>query len=289
MIQPDVLQRFLFKNQPVRFEIIRLHKTYQNILKNYDYPLAVQQLLGQALAATALLSATIKFAGKLTLQIQSKGPVNFLVAQSDHEYNLRGLAKWIGEINQTEIAQTFADGYLGITIAPQKGEPYQGVVKLTGSNLSNAIETYFAQSEQLPTGICIFADSETVIGLFMQIIPGDMNEQQNEFWQNAFYKLHHLNLQNLISSTSQEIFSLLVDDDEPVEFISAQPVKFHCDCTVERMERAIQLLGQKEANEILKENKYVTVTCEFCNKQHDFSASEIDNIFLKYPKNLSEH
>src|SRR5690242_8982529 len=119
-ISTDNLQRFIFEKLPVRGELIRLHKSYLAILERHPYSLPVRKLLGETLAATTLLSATLKFSGSLTLQINSDGPIKLLVAQANSKRHIRGLAIWDGEIAEN-IAETLSNGRLMISIDPGQG------------------------------------------------------------------------------------------------------------------------------------------------------------------------
>jgi len=102
----DQLLRFLFEEMGVRGEIVSLDSSWQAALDNHDYPPVVAEQLGQALATSVLLSATLKFKGSLILQIQGNGPISMLVAQADEQQTVRGLAHWKGDIKQGDLGQT---------------------------------------------------------------------------------------------------------------------------------------------------------------------------------------
>jgi len=280
MLDKDQLQRFLFETANIRGEMVRLNSTYAAITERHPYPIAVQQFLGQALAATALLSATIKFSGRLTMQIQGDGPVNLLVAQSDEKFHLRGLAKW--EKEQEPIAndftKAFGAGQLAITIAPTKGERYQGIVSLDTKDLATALETYFHQSEQLPTCLCLFADTETAAGILLQAMPCDTSEQRYQFWENIVHLTRTLTTEEALSLSNQTILKRLFAEED-IRLFNAEPIQFRCECSLEKMERALVILGKEEVYDILKTNREVTVTCEFCHNYYHFDKSEADRIF----------
>ena len=137
MSEHDSLQRFLFEDLGIRGELVRLDASWQAILAQHPYPAPVAGQLGQALAAAALLSATIQFQGSLILQAQSQGPLRTLVAQATHSRSIRGLAHWEGDITGRNLAELYGEGRLVLTIHNEGSEPYQGIVALEGENLAD--------------------------------------------------------------------------------------------------------------------------------------------------------
>lgn len=279
MIEYDTLQRFLFKHAHVRGEIVRLRNTYHAISERHPYPMPIRKLLGETLAATALLSATIKFQGSLILQIESKGPVQLLVAQSDHEYHLRGLAQWQEEVSDEVLAQqTLSRGRLALTITPKEGERYQGIVELRGENLATALEKYFHDSEQLPTLLYLCADETTVAGMLLQSMPQENAAEQKDFWEHVVHLTRTLTDQELLNLNNQTILHRLFHEED-LQLFDAEPVAFRCTCTIERMERALLLMSYAELQELLQTHKKVIVTCEFCNNQYSFDAVDVAKLF----------
>lgn len=278
MTEKDSLQRFLFKDTQIRGEIVRLNDAYDAIVVRHPYPLPVQQFLGQALAASALLSATIKFAGRLTLQIQGDGPINLLVVQSDEKFHIRGLAKWQTDNVTDNFASAFGTGQLAITIAPTEGERYQGIVGLNSEGLANSLETYFHQSEQLPTCLCLFANEKAAAGILLQAMPADTSEDRYQFWEHLIQLTRTLTAEELLTLSNQTILKRLYHEEDVILFES-EAVAFRCDCSVEKIERALVVLGEQEVNDILKANQLVTVTCEFCHYHYNFDKADVAKIF----------
>ncbi|WP_016679298.1 Hsp33 family molecular chaperone HslO, partial [Yersinia pestis] len=157
MSNHDQLHRYLFANHAVRGELVSVNETYQQVLANHDYPPAVQKLLGEMLVATSLLTATLKFDGDITVQLQGgDGPLTLAVINGNNRQEMRGVARVKGEISDDSTLQEMVgNGYLVITITPAQGERYQGVVALEGETIAACLENYFMQSEQLPTRLFI--------------------------------------------------------------------------------------------------------------------------------------
>lgn len=279
MIQYDTLQRFLFENTNVRGEMIRMRASYQAVSEHHPYAPTVKQLLGQALAATALLSSTIKFEGSLILQTQGDGPLKVLVAQCTHEHHVRGLAQTEDEnLIVDNFAAAIGKGHLAITIIPKEGERYQGIVAITGNNLADTVETYFQQSEQLPTILLLASNEESVSGLLLQSMPDLQTQAKQNFWEHIVHLARTLSSQELLELPNEEILKRLFHEED-VRLFGSEPVSFRCDCNIERMERALLIVGHEEVKSILAEYKKVTVICEFCNYHYDFDAIDIENLF----------
>ncbi|TAL46882.1 MAG: redox-regulated molecular chaperone Hsp33, partial [Methylovulum sp.] len=149
MTQQDFLRRFLFEELGVRGEWVQLSDSWQAARQHQQGPENVRQLLGQALAAVAMLSATIKFNGSMILQAQGDGDIKTLVAQATHDRKIRGLVRSNPGATAGSLGAMFGNGQLVLTIEPNDGDPYQGIVGLEGSTLAAALESYFSQSEQL--------------------------------------------------------------------------------------------------------------------------------------------
>lgn len=168
---------FLFDGLAVRGEWLNITASWQAAKQHHPYPEAVMQLLGEALAAATLLSATIKFDGNLILQAQGNGSLKSLVAQSTNKREIRGWARCDDAVTGESLVELLGSGRLVLTIEPATGEPYQGIVPLTGTSLSEAVETYFSQSEQLKTRLWIFANQNQATALFIQELPAQQDEK----------------------------------------------------------------------------------------------------------------
>src|SRR5436190_20117612 len=148
----DSLERFVFEEAPIQGRIVHLDATWQAVLERRDYPEPVRDLLGEMMAASALLTATLKFDGRTIMQVKGDGPVRLLVVECSSERAMRAIAQWEGDVPTGAPAQLLGNGQLVITIDPLKGkERYQGVVELEGDSIAQILEGYFARSEQLAT------------------------------------------------------------------------------------------------------------------------------------------
>ena len=176
----DTLHRFIFANANVRGELVRLDESLNHIVHSYEYPVQIQRLLSEMAAATSLLTATLKFKGEIALQIQSKGPVSYAVINATHDQTLRGVARWDDSLST--LPETFSElltsAVLVMTITPEEGERYQGVVALEKPTLAECLEAYFTQSEQLATRVHLMTDMQNpervkAAGVLLQVLPTD--------------------------------------------------------------------------------------------------------------------
>src|SRR5215469_14044123 len=168
------LRRFVLEHHPVRAFWTRLDGPWQELSRLQHYEPPVERLLGEAVTASVLLAATLKFRGTLTLQLQGNGAVRLLVAQCTHDLRIRALARVDQPVPQAaEFAQLVGNSRLAVTIeSDERGGRYQGIVALEGATLSDCLENYFAASEQLPTRIALSAAAGHASGLLLQKMPG---------------------------------------------------------------------------------------------------------------------
>ncbi|EPN8462705.1 molecular chaperone Hsp33 [Vibrio cidicii] len=277
----NVLNRYLFEDLSVRGELVQLDEAYQRIISSKEYPAALQKLLGELLVSTTLLTATLKFEGSITIQLQGDGPVSLAVINGDNEQKVRGVARWEGEIaDDASLHDMMGKGYLVITIEPKKGERYQGVVGLDGDNLTQVIEGYFANSEQLKTRLWIRTGEHQgqahAAGMLIQVVP-DGTGSADDF--------EHLEqLTNTVKN--EELFTLGANEllyrlynQEQVRLFEPQPVEFHCGCSRERSGAAIVTLDKTEIYDILATEGSVSLHCDYCGTTYSFDEPQVAELY----------
>ena len=277
MNEHDTLRRFIFEELPVQGRHVHLDATWRAALERQEYPPAVRTLLGETMAAAALLSATLKFDGSITLQIQGAGPVHLLVVQCTSGLNLRGLARWHGDVSAAGFRELVGDGRLVVTIEQsQKTERYQGIVPLEGATLSASLEGYFARSEQLATRLWLTAGATSASGLLLQVMPD--REDDPDAWQHVTVLANSVKDEELAGLAAKDLLHRLYNEDD-LRLFEAAPVAFRCQCSRERIEATLRGLGQAEMESLLKEKGRVEVDCEFCGRQYRFDAVDIESLF----------
>ena len=279
----DFLQRFLLERAGVRGVLVRLECTWRDVRARSEYPPALAHLLGQALAASALLTGTIKFNGRLSVQLRSSGPVRLLFAECTDAGRLRGLAQWN---EATDAAVTpGADALLAITIEQSDRDMrQQGLVSLTGGSLADAFERYFEQSEQLPSRIVLVEHEGRCGGLLLQPIAagGGVSSGDADGWNRVGHLLATATPAELTSLPAQQLLMRLFHE-EGVRVFESQPLAFGCTCSRQRVESTLKALGEHECLEAIDAEGYVEVTCEFCNQQYRLDRVDIAGLFAPSP------
>jgi molecular chaperone Hsp33 len=274
----DSLQRFLLEGTPVRGEIVRLDATWRAILERRDYPEPLKKLLGEMVAAGALLSATLKFDGALIMQMQGEGPVRLLVVEVTSEHTLRATAKWEGEIVSGGIRELLGNGKFVITIAPDSGkQAYQGVVSLDGDTVSEVLEHYMAKSEQLDTRLWLASDESKAGGMLLQRLP-EHPEYDEDAWNRATTIGETISNKELLTLSARDIIHRLYHQED-IRLFEERPTAFRCSCTRERVTAMLRLLGKEEVQSILAERGHVEVGCEFCGRQYVFDPVDAEQVF----------
>lgn len=278
----DQIQRFVFDNADVRGEIVQLNDTYREVLARQDYPLALQKLLGEMLVATSLLVETLKIDGQVSLQVQGKGDVNYVVVSSDQGQNLRGIARWTKDPGEQDFAQIFAGGTFTITITPEKGQRYQGIIAIDQPTLTQCIESYFVQSEQLPTCIQIRLDVENqkAAGLFLQVLPGQAEssaDKDNDDFEHLSVLAESIRSDELTSLAFSDVLHRLFHEQD-VRLFDANDVQFKCTCSTEKSANALKSIDKAELLSIIAEKGVIEVDCHYCGAQYRFDAVDVEAI-----------
>lgn len=277
------LRRFLFEHHPVRGHHVDLGSAWQELRAVHAYPGAVEALLGEAVAASVLLAATLKFNGRLTLQFTGHGAVTLLVAQCTHDFRIRAVAQHAERVPPlADFATLVGDGRLAVTVeSGEQGGRYQGIVPLDGDGIAASLETYFAGSEQLPTSLRLHAQGDRAAGVLLQRLPVSADGEAaaaraGEVWQGLQQRLRAVSGPSLLLPTEQVLPQLSGELD--ARLFPATPVVFHCGCGDGRVVQMLRTLGEAELRDIVREQGAVTVHCEFCRRVYRFDAIDVESL-----------
>lgn len=277
----DKLYRFLFQNRAVRGEWVRLNNTFTETLNTHHYPKAVQNLLGEMMVATSLLTATLKFDGTITVQIQGDGALKLAVVNGNDQQQFRALARVDGEItDDATLHHMIGNGVLVISIMPNQGERYQGVIGLDKPTISECLEDYFARSEQLATQLVIrvgeFDGQAVAGGTLLQIVPDGTGTPED--FEHLATLTSTIKNEELFGLTAEELLYRLFHE-ESVEVFPPQNTEFKCGCSRERSGAAIMLLPDDEITDMLAEkNGVIDMQCECCGTQYFFDEKAIEEL-----------
>lgn len=280
-MKQDKISRFLFNDADVRGEIVQLEHTVESCLKNHHYPDAVKHVLSELLCATSLLTATLKFEGEITMQLQGDGCLSLAVVSGSHTQALRGLARFdkdkLNNLESFDLPSLFGKGQLIITITPTLGQRYQGVIAIDKNSIAECLEQYFAQSEQLKTRIWLFSDKRKAAGMLLQILPTDDNNDQEQQFEHLETLGQTITADELINLDVETILKRLYHE-ENIQLFDSEHVSFQCTCSKSKTQQAIASLGIEEAKASLTDGKII-INCEFCNAEYTFDEIDIMAIF----------
>jgi molecular chaperone Hsp33 len=280
------LRRFILERHPVRGFWIRLDGAWRELLRHQQYEPEVQALFGEAVAATVLLAATLKFHGTLTLQLMGDGPLSLLVAQCTHDFSIRAVVRAVRRsLGALSFNELVGRSRLSVTIeADERAARYQGIVALEGHTLADCIENYFATSEQLPTRIALAADGQHSGGLLLQNLPQTSAPGQSagvlprEIWDSLSSRVAALEGPLLRLGSAEEVLQRVCAEHD-CRLFAGSPVKFVCRCDASRVRSVLRSLGVEELRSILDEQGAVSVTCEFCGRPYQFDAIDVERLF----------
>jgi molecular chaperone Hsp33 len=275
------IQRFSFDNTNVRGERVLLNSAYQEIIKRKQYPLSLERLLGEFVAAIALLRDIVKIDGVLSIQAKGNGFLSTLMTECDEHQNLRGIAQWD---ESQDVPDTFSlkdvleGGYLAITIQPRNGQRYQGIVEIVGDTLSECLEQYFSQSEQLPSRVWLAANGAQCGGLFLQRLPLEQAKEGDEdAWERFTHLASTVKEEELLGLETESLLHRLYHEEE-VRLYDTKPMQFGCSCSRQRTLDAVMSLGSEEIRELLIEQGSVKVDCQFCAEKYEFKEDDLTDM-----------
>lgn len=284
LVSDDVLHRFMLEKAGVRGVLVRLGSSWQEIASRVDYPKPLRDTLGQAVAASALLTGNIKFEGALSLEFKSQGPVRLLFAECTDHGRVRGLARFNPEtVGGTVDLAEQADPMLVITVGHAEKGRYQGVVNLEdASSLAAALESYFERSEQLPARIMLAASGDQAVGLMLQPVPGEGGhgaaEADEDAWERVGHLTSTLGVTELLQTPPAELLYRLYHE-ETVRLYDPRPLAFGCTCSRERVEGMLRALGREEVEAALKDRDgEIEVICEFCATRYAFDRVDAEQV-----------
>lgn len=290
----DQQSRFIIENADIRGEVVQLCDSYQQVLANNPQPEVIQTLLGEFLSAASLLSATLKFDGILTLQARGDGPLAMIMAECTHHQQIRAIATLADDFDAQAIEganlQTLIgdNGVLSITIDPDKGERYQGLVPLQSPDLAGCIAHYFEQSEQIKTQVWLATSATQCAGFLLQALPQSQlatPEQNQQHWLTASQLVATVKDEELLSLDPQTLVYRLLNEF-PVRMFDAKSIAFQCSCSRARSAQALSALGEDDVRALLDESPVIAIDCQFCHQHYEFTQTDLAELFPEVKRTL---
>jgi molecular chaperone Hsp33 len=289
----DCLHRFLFEHYPIRGHIVHLDASWRALLEHREYPSVIRDTLGEAVAASVLLAATLKFEGTLSLQLKGQGPMHLMLAQCSDTLGVRAVARYKEAEYRRDLASLSGEGSLTVTVENEDlSQRYQGIVPLDGERLSDCLRSYFETSEQLPTRLWLHADENGASGLLLQRLSDDsvqsrsvgsrLHELQRGEIDDAWHRVQllgdTLKPEELQTLSDRNILRRLFAEDD-VRLFEPAPVFFRCRCSRERVMGMLRALGPDEVRSVLAEQGHVEVRCDFCNRAYRLDSVDVEQLF----------
>lgn len=281
----DHVAPYIFEHANIRLQVVRMGRAWQELHQWHQLAPGVAHMLGRCTAATALLATSIKFEGRVNVQLQGDGPLKLLLCQATHELGLRGMAR-VAE-GETLDASTGKDsleglvgkGHIAITIENSREDRrYQGITPVVDDSLSSSFEHYFMQSEQLPTRLWLAASGEVAAGLMLQRMPGDGDDEED--WSRVQQLAETITAEELLELDPTEIVRRLFHEED-LRQLPPRPVRFYCRCTREAVSNVLRGLGEEEVNDILAEQGRVKVNCDFCGEEYRYDPVDAASLFAE--------
>lgn len=289
----DQLRTLIFDKASARAQLVSLETSWQKAAANHPAPACVLELLGQLMAASAMLSASLKFDGSLILQIQGDGPVRLMVAECNSTLGLRATFKLRDDLplnegaSFQELVNLDGRGICAIILDPhnrQPGQaPYQGLVPLVGNSVAQALESYMHSSEQLETRLVLQANAQRAVGLMLQQMPtggGKSTEAIHDAdgWDRLLALSQTLQADEHLNTPLDELAKRLFWEEE-AEMLADRLPHFHCTCSADKVRRMLVSLGPEEIEQALAEKPVIEVQCDFCGAAYAFDKAACDGLF----------
>lgn len=285
----DTLHHFLFEDSfnnpmPIRGNLVRLNHTFTQGLQHQTLPTVLKIALGELMAASALLSSTLKMDGVMVLQLQSKGVLKLLVVECTSDLKMRATAKWdetqTDKLAQQSFFNLIKNGQFIITLDPKEGEAYQGIVPIEGETIAQMLENYMLRSQQIDTTLWLQSDETSASGMLLQKLPETLSntfEPDSDAW-NRVNQLANTVSDDELQHLAAETLLTRLFAEENVRLFEPKPTQFYCSCNQTSVASMLRMLGRDELDSILAEFGKIEVNCDFCNKHYLFDAVDTAQI-----------
>jgi molecular chaperone Hsp33 len=274
----DQMLRFLFEQNPIRGQHVSLDVSWQKIVAQSGATGVALTLLGHALTAVTLLVGMLKIDGSVTLQIRGSGAIHLLVVEATSRHTVRGVVRQSRELDgQISLQDIFATDKLVITIKNRSAKPHQGVVPLCGNNLAVALQTYFDQSEQLPTRSWFTCNENSATAMSLQKLPTEAAD--SDAWNRLSHLASTTNDEELLTLKAEDLLHRLYHEED-LRVFNPDSIRFACNCSEQRTRDMLISLGRVEVDDIINEQNQIAISCEFCNTCYTFDSVDIEQLFL---------
>jgi molecular chaperone Hsp33 len=291
----DTALGFAIPGRHARGRVARLGPVLDEILSAHDYPAPIARILSEALVLTALLGAMLKEAeGQLTLQAQTESGIVDLMVCDYRGGELRGYVRFdrerLGELpSHRDLAALFGKGYLAITYDQAvSGERYQGIVPLEGESLADAAQSFFSQSEQIPSLVRLSVDDTGHVagGILLQHLPEGEEGRERLHTRLDHPEWDHVRiLAETVKGTEltdrdlplDTLLWRLFNEEEEVRLLPTVALAKGCRCNFDHIKRVIGRFAAEERAAMVDDDGFISVDCEFCSRVFPISINDLEN------------
>jgi len=275
----DLIQRYLFNNHAIRGQVLQLNQAWQGMLNDRHYPTSLQHIFGELTAFSVLLANGMKYQGRLTLQVQGNGPVNLLVVDIDDDLKLRGVAKTQAPLADLTGAQALlGDGQILVTLENRQTDHfYQSYVARESNELTEDLQGFLTQSEQLESRLFIAVSEQAIGALYLQKMP-ETDGHDADAWDRVSHLAATVKAEELLTLDSKQLLTRLFHEEEVTLYPAREPA-YHCPNNRDQVAAMIKALGEDEARGILADEGEIVVHNDMCNRYERFNAEDIDHLF----------
>jgi len=284
----DQLLRFIPQTRGVRGEVVRLEQSWRSVVERHRLPAPVRDRLGELSAAALLLSASLKFEGKLVVQIHGDGPVALFVVESDALGGFRATVKLrdpggiATDASLGDLVNRHGRGRFVVTLDPGREHPdkpaYQGIVPFEGDTVAEVLEAYMQRSEQIPTRLWLAADSTRASGLMLQRLPDHHDAQTDRDWEDFQMLADTLRRPEMLATDNETLLHRLFWQS-PMRLLDQHACHFRCTCSRAKVVAMLHMLGRQEVDGLLTERGAVEIHCEYCNAYYRFDAAQCGSLW----------
>lgn len=280
----DQLTRFWLETAPARGVVARLDESMVSMLRHHDYPVAVTSLLRQLVGAAALLASNLKQPAQVVLQAQGDGAVPLLCVEATDRLTFRAYANVREDANIPADADLFSlvapdgNGRFVLTIAPEEGQMYQGIVSLHAGDVSSLLADYLTNSQQTQTRLWLRQDGDALEAMLLERLPDRRDEASDNAWDAVVAQAEAAFALPFMPFPYAEWLPFVFAGHD-VRAHTSQGLSFACSCTLERVLNALRLVGRDELQPLIAEQGRVESRCEFCGKRYEVSATRLADLF----------
>jgi molecular chaperone Hsp33 len=289
MNNTSYLQKFMFEDVPVKGSVVVLNDAWQTIAQQQDYPSGLAQLLAELLAANILLTSNLKLTGSVICQIQDNPYFNLVVSEVNSALQVRATAKFNSTMNLSYLDYC-KTGRLVVSIdSKTDGNLYQSIIALSGNKLSDVLNEYMVQSEQIQSWFLLAYVENKVVGMLLQQLPDVMTMHVDDI-QRIFMLADTLNSSELAKMSSIEDLLYKLFNQDNVRLFAPQTIEFACSCNRERLSSILLSLGQDELTSLINEERDIMIDCDYCHQQYVFTSLQLSQLLIseQYMVNISK-